>query len=388
MPRPGGRHTDPRATDRGTRPQRYPEGVAVTGHGRAHRGAPCLTDLAANNRGLREEKPLGTAGGLAALKGRIGEPFIFLYGDAAPSMDFRRMLAFHEAAKAAITLLAHPNSHPYDSDLLLVGPCDTLVGITRKGEARLFDYSNLVNAGAYIVSRGAESVEAGIKQDFEKDILPRFLAGGRARAYRTPEFVKDMGTPERLAEVEAAILSGAVEARRLSFPQKAIFLDRDGTINRYVDLLCRPEQIELLPGSAQAIRAINESGYLCFVVSNQPVVARGCVDGRCRGDAPADGDSPGRPGRLRGRYPLLPAPSRLGLSRGGAGVQDRLRVPKAQAGHDPGPGCALYARLFRSFMVGDTSSDVIMVRRTRGFGRCSSGAECGSRSRNTWLRRT
>ena len=241
----------------------------------ASRTWPLITEV------LREEKPLGTAGGLAALKGRIGEPFIFLYGDLVLSMDFRRMLAFHEAAKAAITLLAHPNSHPYDSDLLLVGPCDTLVGITRKGEARLFDYSNLVNAGAYILSPAVlESVEAGIKQDFEKDILPRFLAGGRARAYRTPEFVKDMGTPERLAEVEAAILSGAVEARRLSFPQKAIFLDRDGTINRYVDLLCRPEQIELLPGSAQAIRAINESG--CYRSSS--AISRWWPGGLCSMD--------------------------------------------------------------------------------------------------------
>lgn len=55
---------------------------------------------------------------------------------------------------------------------------------------------------------------------------------------------------------------------------KCIFLDRDGTINVYKGLLYRSEDLILYPNSAKAIRMINESDYLCIVVSNQPVVAR------------------------------------------------------------------------------------------------------------------
>ncbi len=57
--------------------------------------------------------------------------------------------------------------------------------------------------------------------------------------------------------------------------RKAIFLDRDGVIVKEVDHLHRPDQLELLPESAEAISLINQSGYLAIMVSNQAVVARG-----------------------------------------------------------------------------------------------------------------
>ena len=84
-----------------------------------------------------------------------------------------------------------------------------------------------------------------------------------------------MGTPDRFHEVEHDLLSGKVAARNLSNRQKAIFLDRDGTINVYKGFLTRPDDFELLPGVTEAIHRINKSGYLCIVVSNQPVIARG-----------------------------------------------------------------------------------------------------------------
>lgn len=57
--------------------------------------------------------------------------------------------------------------------------------------------------------------------------------------------------------------------------QRAVFLDRDGTINREVDILRRLDQLNILPGAAQAIRELNRLGYLAIVITNQPVVARG-----------------------------------------------------------------------------------------------------------------
>ena len=63
----------------------------------------------------------------------------------------------------------------------------------------------------------------------------------------------------------------------MSNKQKAIFLDRDGTINKYVGFLREIEQFELLPNTSEAIKKINNSGYLAIVVTNQPVIARGEV---------------------------------------------------------------------------------------------------------------
>ena len=86
-----------------------------------------------------------------------------------------------------------------------------------------------------------------------------------------------MGTPERYAAVCEDVRSGHAAARNLRRKQKTVFLDRDGTINRYVGFLRNIDEFELLPGVAQAVRKINELGWLAVVVTNQPVIARGEV---------------------------------------------------------------------------------------------------------------
>jgi D-glycero-D-manno-heptose 1,7-bisphosphate phosphatase len=60
--------------------------------------------------------------------------------------------------------------------------------------------------------------------------------------------------------------------------KRAVFLDRDGTIIREVGYASRVEDLELLPGAAQALRRIGEAGYLRIVITNQSGVARGYFD--------------------------------------------------------------------------------------------------------------
>lgn len=115
------------------------------------------------------------------------------------------------------------------------------------------------------------------KTDLDRDILKKLIAEGELYAYDSPEYVKDMGTPERYHEVIGDIRSGKVEQRNLKNKQKAIFLDRDGTINVYKGFLRKLEELELIPGATEAIRKINRSGYLAIVITNQPVIARGEV---------------------------------------------------------------------------------------------------------------
>lgn len=64
---------------------------------------------------------------------------------------------------------------------------------------------------------------------------------------------------------------------------RAVFLDRDGVINAMVyhadfgliDSPSRPDEFQMLPGVARAVRRINEMGFLAIVISNQPGVAKG-----------------------------------------------------------------------------------------------------------------
>ena len=84
-----------------------------------------------------------------------------------------------------------------------------------------------------------------------------------------------MGTPERYEAVSRDFRNGIVSRKNLKNKQRAIFLDRDGVINKYVGFLRRIDDFELLDGAADAIKQINKSGYLAVVVTNQPVIARG-----------------------------------------------------------------------------------------------------------------
>ena len=239
-----------------------------------------------------EETPLGNAGALFKLRDQLTEDFLLLNADAVFDVDFNRMLAFHREKQALVTLFTHPNSHPYDSGLLIADEHSAVLSWLAKEDPRPPYYKNRVNAGLHILSPrvldmaeidgeriGTLDPSTGktIRADLDRQILKPLAGTGRMFCYDSPEYVKDMGTPERFYAVEADFASGRVRARNLRNRQKAIFLDRDGTINKYVGFLRRPEEFQLLDGAAEAIRKINGSGYLCIVVTNQPVIARGEV---------------------------------------------------------------------------------------------------------------
>ena len=113
------------------------------------------------------------------------------------------------------------------------------------------------------------------KVDLDRDVLKPNIKSGKIFAYDSPEYIKDMGTPERYYETQEDIKSGKVRARNLSHKQKCVFLDRDGTLNKPNGFITKPDDFELLPGAAEAVRLINKSGYLAIIVTNQPVIARG-----------------------------------------------------------------------------------------------------------------
>lgn len=223
-----------------------------------------------------ETAPLGTAGALRELRGRLQEDFILVFGDLFISVDLERFWRWHRAKNAAVTLFAHPNSHPCDSDILVTDAQSRVTAWSAKNTAREQDHRNLVNAGLYVVSRQVlEQLPPRPRLDMEQDVILPQLPGGRVYAYQSTEYVKDIGTPDRLRKVEADVKNGICEKRNLKNRQKCIFLDRDGTINRYAGFLRDPAQLELETGAAEAIRKINASAYLAIVITNQPVVARG-----------------------------------------------------------------------------------------------------------------
>ena len=233
-----------------------------------------------------EEAPLGNAGALFKVRDWLGdEPFLLLNADAVFDVDFRRMADYHANKGGLVTLFTHPNSHPYDSGIVIADEDGEVIKWLTKEDARPEYYKNRVNAGLHVIDpkaldmSGIDSDKIGpdYKVDLDRMILKPLCGTGKMFCYDSPEYVKDMGTPERFAQVSSDFASGVVEAKNLSHRQKAIFLDRDGTLNKYVGFLRDINEFELLDGVTDAVKEINASGYLAVVVTNQPVIARGEV---------------------------------------------------------------------------------------------------------------
>jgi histidinol-phosphate phosphatase family protein len=227
---------------------------------------------------IDESRPLGTAGAVLDALPRLPERFLVLYGDTMVNVDLARFWAAHKASHAAATLFLHPNDHPQDSDLVETGPGGGIQAFHPYPHPDGAILPNQVNAALYVIEasalRGLSS--SGAPLDFGKHVFPELLARGlRLHGYRSPEYIKDAGTPKRLDGVAADVASGLVEQSSLEVPRPAVLLDRDGTINEEVSYIHGPEQFRLIPGAAQGIRLLRQAGYRIAVVTNQPVVARG-----------------------------------------------------------------------------------------------------------------
>lgn len=237
-------------------------------------------------RYYEEELPLGSGGALLRLEDQLREDFLLLNGDLVFDVDISRFIAAHKGNQdkgGLATLFTHPNDHPFDSAILAAGEDGAVERWITKEEPKPYGYQNRVNAGLHILSpnlfgelreRGADLTG---RVDLDRQLLRPLAGTGRLYCYQSPEYVKDMGTPERYAQVCADAKSGMIRSKSLSRPQKAVFLDRDGVLNLHRGFLRNPEDLVLLDGVPEAVRRINRSGYLAILATNQPVVARGEV---------------------------------------------------------------------------------------------------------------
>jgi mannose-1-phosphate guanylyltransferase/phosphomannomutase len=231
-------------------------------------------------RTVIEDEPLGTAGAVRACGELLDEDFVLAYGDVFIDFSAEQLIATHEAHHPLATLLVRASDHPWDSHL---------VDTDASGRVREFihrhdperRYRNIANAAVYVLSRRVlEFIPADRPSDFGADVFPAAIAAGAILCTHKLEeegFVKDMGTPDRLQAVEEYLTERALGTAARSNPEPidTVFLDRDGVLNADLDLIHRPEQLELLPGAAEAVARLTRHGIRSVVVTNQPVIARG-----------------------------------------------------------------------------------------------------------------
>lgn len=228
---------------------------------------------------IEETEPLGSGGSLFYLRNYPSDIYLLIYGDVMFDVDISRWINFHKSKNSLITPACHPNSHPYDSDIVLNDSDSKITGFLWKKDKRDNWFPNMGNSGLFVFDKIVlEEISEPVKCDWEKDVIAKLVDQGKVYSYKTTEYIKDTGTPERFEKAKKEQLEGIWERRNLSKKQKCVFLDRDGTVNKYNGLINDLEQLDLECGAADAVKILNESGFLAIIVTNQPVVARGMCD--------------------------------------------------------------------------------------------------------------
>lgn len=321
---------------------------------------------------VSESSPLGTAGAVLAGWEHLEEEFVVMYGDTLVNLDLTRLCQAHRDSNADATLVLHPNNHPFDSDLVECDASNRVQAFHNRPHPADRWFANLVNAGLYVMKRSAlEKFHAAFVSeptpralDFGRDIFPALLRDGKQLlGYNTPEYIKDIGTPERYDKVCDEVVRGVVERSSFTHPAPAVFLDRDGTLNHEADGLRSIDQLRLLPGVSEAVQELNRSGFRVVVVTNQPVIAKGYVTEEQLRDIHNKLESLlGRDHAFVDRIYYCPHHP----DRGFPGERPELKI--ACDCRKPEPGMLLRAArelnldLKRSWMVGDTTVDMQCAR--------------------------
>lgn len=226
---------------------------------------------------VTEPEPLGTAGAIRHARHLLTEPFIVLYGDVLIDLDLKHMAEYALQKGGLGTLFVHPNDHPHDSDLVLTDDAARITAFLSKPHAPGQFLPNLVSGAIYVLAPGAiDFVPEEGSSDWGKDIFPAIIDAGKdIYAYRSIEYAKDVGTPERLKKGESDLASGRVAKLSRRTPKPAIFYDRDGVLNVEIGGVHQPDALQLIASAGPALKKVNRAGIPAICVTNQPDLAKG-----------------------------------------------------------------------------------------------------------------
>jgi NDP-mannose synthase len=146
-----------------------------------------------------EDKPLGTAGPIAAILDRLGDEFVMTNGDLLTTMDIAAMIRFHRERRADATVGVYPREVKIDFGLVEVDADMRMTAYREKPS-----YPHLVSMGIYVLN--ATPIRNLIAADTYldmPDLLQRLMAaGGDVRCFRSECFWLDIGRPDDFARAQ------------------------------------------------------------------------------------------------------------------------------------------------------------------------------------------
>ncbi len=161
---------------------------------------------------IREDEPLGTAGGVKAAAQGFEEPFIVISGDALCDFDFKKITEFHKSSGAMVTIVATGKSDPREYGVIKVGRDKRVGGFIEKPSWSQA-VSNLANTGVYVVSPECLSlIPKNKKYDFARDLFPLMLERDMPiYCYNTDDYWCDVGNIATYMECQRDVFEGKIK---------------------------------------------------------------------------------------------------------------------------------------------------------------------------------
>ncbi|MBQ2847712.1 MAG: HAD-IIIA family hydrolase [Clostridia bacterium] len=211
----------------------------------------------------REDSPLGTGGAIKKALDLCCEKYaLAVNGDSFFDVNLFEMQKFHEKSGCPITIAARKVLNAEHSGFLTVSS-GNLTGFTEKGVKS----AGLINGGIYFIQKNLFNGITEEKFSFEKHILENGYCP--VAVFESGGYFIDIGIPENYRKAEK-------EKNRLvsKRTRKAVFLDRDGTVNHDPGHLYRKEDFRFLPDADKAIANLKKKGYLVIIITNQAGIAK------------------------------------------------------------------------------------------------------------------
>jgi len=226
-----------------------------------------------------EAEPQGTAGALRDARPLLrSDPVLVLNGDSFVEANLPAFAAWHRARRAAASVLLTTLPDPSRYGRVETDACGRVTAFLEKAHGlggAAPGAPAAINAGVYLLGQAViDRLGAGTPLSLERDVLPS-LVGAGLYAYPGGGRFIDIGTPESYADAEAFFASASPPVAAAAASRPFVVLDRDGTLIEERQYLSDPEEVSLLPGVADALRAMRRDGLGLVVATNQAGVGRG-----------------------------------------------------------------------------------------------------------------
>tara|TARA_B100000029_G_scaffold449008_1_gene471877 strand:+ start:543 stop:1820 length:1278 start_codon:yes stop_codon:yes gene_type:complete len=228
----------------------------------------------------QENRLLGTAGCLTKLEYKnLSKDILIIFGDLLFNIDFKKFFYFHKNNGSDLTIFTHPSDHLFDSDIIDTDEKNIVRNIFLKPHKKKIITKNITIAGIFIIKKKLlKEIPKNKKYDFSKNFIKNIINKKfKVMSYNSREYCKDFGTPKRLKRVRVDFINSKHKYLHNKNKIPAIFLDRDGVINKDQGPLKYSNPMNFFNNSLKALIKLRKSEYLIFLITNQSGVAKGFI---------------------------------------------------------------------------------------------------------------